>query len=109
MNAARERRSRQSRRGARPAASRRPTACPTRTVAAIEMPNGTMNMIDGDLQRDLMRGERGGADPAHQMPAAANKPYSSRNVAGDRRADDDQLASSTPSRSARSGRARDIS
>ena len=27
-------------------ASRRPTAWPTRTVAAIETPNGTMNMIE---------------------------------------------------------------
>jgi hypothetical protein len=29
-----------------PSTSRRPTAWPTRTVAAIETPNGTMKMID---------------------------------------------------------------
>ncbi len=29
-----------------PALSRRPTAWPTRTVAAIEIPNGTMNRIE---------------------------------------------------------------
>src|ERR1019366_3748102 len=48
------------------AASLRPTACPTRTVAAIPMPNGTMNRIGGNLQSDLMGRQRGGADQAHQ-------------------------------------------
>ena len=45
-----EARAERDRRHARRAAwlrlSRRPTAWPTRTVAAIETPNGTMNMIE---------------------------------------------------------------
>ena len=78
------------------AASLRPTAWPTRTVAAMPMPNGTMNRMAVDLQRDLMRRQRGGADQAHQQGGGGKQSVFQQERDRDRRADHDQLAHQHP-------------
>ena len=50
----------------------------------------------GDLQRDLVRGERGGADQPHQQRRGAEQAILQQERDRDRRADDDELAHQAP-------------
>ena len=50
----------------------------------------------GDLQRDLVRGERRGADPAHQLRGGREHAVFEQERARHRRTDDDQLAHQRP-------------
>ncbi len=60
------------------AASWRPTAWPTRTVAAIEMPNGTMNRIAAVCSAIWCAASAVVPIQPIRMAAVANSPYSSR-------------------------------
>ncbi len=73
------------------------------------MPNGHHEQDGRDLQRDLVRGERRGADQAHQQRRRGEQAIFHQERDRDRRADDDELAHQLPSRCARDARARDIS
>ena len=80
------------------AASPRPTAWPTRTVAAMRDAERHHEHHGGDLQRDLMRGERRRADPAHQLRGGGEHAVFQQERARHRRADDDQLPHEMPIR-----------
>ena len=62
----------------------------------MPMPNGTMNRMAVDLQRDLMRRQRGGADQAHQQRRRGKQAVFQQERDRDRRADDDQLPHQHP-------------
>ena len=93
------------------AAPRPIAAKPARRVPAASLPSDGMTDTHGrrhrdaerhheqdrgDLQRDLMRGERGGADPAHQDGGDGEQAVFEQERAGDRRADHDQPAEQRP-------------
>ena len=58
--------------------SRRPTAWPTRTVAAIEMPNGTMNKMEAVCSAIWCAASAIVPIQPIRIAAEANSPYSSR-------------------------------
>ncbi len=81
-----------------PGLSRRPTAWPTPHRRRHRDAERHHEHDRSDGQRDLMRCERGGADPPHQQSGRGEHAVFEREGAGDRRADDEQPPKQRPVR-----------
>ncbi len=77
-----------------PASSRRPSARPTRTVAAWPEPERHHEGQRGELQRDGMRSDRRRADPAHEIGGEREHAHFQRHGRADRPAEPDHRQSS---------------
>ena len=87
----------------------RPAAWPTRTVAAIEMPNGTMNMMAAVCSAIWCAASAVVRDHAHQQGGGREHAELQHEGARDRRAHLEQLGKQRPVRAPEAARARDIS